>query len=520
MTVSQMDRASDEGDAAEALRLVSEIGVAAAALVANVVENVGRLVGDVSADSRAVADEVHALYSATVQAAAVARDAARATPRFARIMQDLLRIAASYRLHSSLREATEEWLGAEAARARMAQLHRDGAERLYRLCVELRGGVLKLGQFVSTRMDVLPDAYVEALSRLQDRVPPVDPSCIVERIEHELGAGIEELFADFDPDPVAAASLAQVHAAHLEDGTRVAVKVQVPGIEKLVETDLGALRVIVPLVHDLLPGFDLDTIRRELTRALRAELDYVSEARNAGGFAECFAGDPDVIVPRVHPERSSSRVLTLEYVEGERLTDFLDACETRGEQGARDRDRVFEILLRSFCAQVLEHGLFQADPHPGNFLVVRGANGPRLALLDFGNVQVYSARQRRAYAELALAILSSDGQRMTELFAAMGFRSRTGDVTSLRVFADLMLDVFREGAGAAAFDVDPRARLERVLELTRDNPIVQIPADFVQLGRVFASLGGLLMRYRPRLELFQIIFPQLLRATQRRDSVA
>src|SRR6185503_2060332 len=135
MNVSQMDRASDEWHATQALRLVSDVGIAAASLVVNVVENVGRLVGDVSSDARAVADEVQALYSASVGAAAAARDAARATPRFARIVQDLLRIAAGYRLHSTLREATEEWLGPETSRIRLAALHRDGAERLYRLCV-------------------------------------------------------------------------------------------------------------------------------------------------------------------------------------------------------------------------------------------------------------------------------------------------------------------------------------------------------------------------------------------------
>ena len=520
MTASQTHRASEDDAFGIALVRVSEVGIAAAELVANVVETASRLVVGVRADSRVVVDEAQALYEATLGAAVAARDALRATPRFARIVQEAVRLAAAYRLHASIRAAGEQWLGAAALQASLEDLHRDGAERLYRLCIDLRGGVLKLGQFASTRMDLLPDAYVAALSRLQDRVPAVPAGSIVERIEQEQGADIEDLFAEFDPRPVAAASIAQVHMARLDDGTLVAVKVQVPGIETLVETDLAALAVIVPLVRDILPTLDLDTIRRELTRALRAELDYRAEARHAAAFAACFAADPDVIVPAVRAERSSDRVLTLEFVDGERLVDFLDRCESSAEDGARDRDRIFTILLRSFCAQVLEHGLFQADPHPGNFLVVAGPDGPRLALLDFGNVQSYTARQRRAYAELALAILSNDVGRMTELFESIGFRSRSGDGASLRAFADLLLEAFREGAASEVFDVDPRARIERVLELTRENPVVQIPADFVQLGRVFASLGGLLMRYRPRVDLFQIILPQLLRAMQNSDLVA
>lgn len=494
-------------DAVDFWGRISEVGSAAGELVANAVENAMRLVDDLTADSRAVAGDALAVYTAAVDAAAVARDAARATPRFARIVQDVLRIAAAYRIHARLADAAGAWLGAAA----LDDLHRDSAERLYRLCVDLRGGVLKLGQFASTRVDLLPDAYVDALSRLQDRVPPVPTSRVRLRIEEELGAPVERLFGRFEAEPIAAASLAQVHRAELADGSPVAVKVQVPGIERIVETDLAALRVIVPMLGDLLPAFDLDTIARELARALRGELDYVAEAESAAAFHANFAADPDVVVPRVYRSLSSRRVLALEYVEGSRLMPFFDDCERRGEAGARDRDRIFATLIRCFCAQVLQHGLFQADPHPGNFLVVDGTDGPRLALLDFGNVQSYSAAERRSYAELALSILSRDRERMARLLASIGFRSRSGDVASLEEFAELLLEVFREGE-LPKFDADPRERMERVLELTRENPIVRIPDHFVQLGRVFASLGGLLMRYRPRVDLFQILMPYLIGA--------
>src|SRR5262249_31530649 len=148
---------------------VVEVGSAAGELVANVVENVARLVGDLTSDSLAVADDARALYFATMDVATIARDTARATPRFARIVQDVLRVMAAYRVAAAVADAAGDWVGDGA----LERLHRDGAERLYRLCVDLRGGVLKLGQFASTRMDLLPDAYVDALSRLQDRVPPV-----------------------------------------------------------------------------------------------------------------------------------------------------------------------------------------------------------------------------------------------------------------------------------------------------------------------------------------------------------
>ncbi|HKY91519.1 MAG TPA: hypothetical protein VJM11_10790, partial [Nevskiaceae bacterium] len=149
--------------------------------------------------------------------------------------------------------------------------------------------------------------------------------------------------------------------------------------------------------------------------------------------------------------------------------------------------------------------------------VVAGPQGPRLALLDFGWVQVYSPERRRAYAELALAVIAGDATRMASAFDAMGFRSRDGGTAALQAYASMLLDAFRADVSFAERDVDARAAIQRILELTRDNPIVAIPADFVLLGRVFAVLGGLLMRYRPRVNLFQLLVPHLYVASQTND---
>jgi predicted unusual protein kinase regulating ubiquinone biosynthesis (AarF/ABC1/UbiB family) len=246
---------------------------------------------------------------------------------------------------------------------------------------------------------------------------------------------------------------------------------------------------------------------------VRGELDYGAEAAHAAAFAECFREEADVVIPQVRSELSTRRILTLEHVAGDRIIDYLDACERRGEEGERDRDRLFAILIRSFCAQVLEHGLLHADPHPGNFLVQSTDAGPRLVLLDFGCVQRYPPERRRAYAQLGFAVLAGNAARMAELFVAMGFESRDGGTESLAAFADLMLEAFRADTAASLERIDPQAAMERVLRLTREHPIVAIPGDFVLLGRVFAALGGLLMRYRPRVNLFQIIMPYLARVS-------
>jgi predicted unusual protein kinase regulating ubiquinone biosynthesis (AarF/ABC1/UbiB family) len=201
----------------------------------------------------------------------------------------------------------------------------------------------------------------------------------------------------------------------------------------------------------------------------------------------------------------------MERIDGERLLDFLDGCEGRGEPGARDRDRVFGILIRGFCEQVLVHGIFQADPHPGNFLVVPGPDGPRLALLDFGCIERYEADVRARYAALAVAILARDEARMVELFEEIGFRSRDGSHDGLAAYAELFLAAFRDGIRLDV-DIDHGAQVERILELTGDDPIVEIPGHFVLLGRVFASLGGLLIRYRPEIQLSELLRPRLAAA--------
>jgi predicted unusual protein kinase regulating ubiquinone biosynthesis (AarF/ABC1/UbiB family) len=490
----------------ESAARIGRILGASSKLVVHVLGHVDRLVNDLLTDSSEVTREAEALYAAAQGTAASVRQAVRTTPRFTRVLADILRVVAAYRIHAKKALV----LSPEASARSLEALHRASAQRLHALCAELRGAILKVGQFASSRVDLLPEAYIEALSKLQDRAPPVPFEDIAAQIARELGKPPEALFRSIDPEPIATASLAQVHGALLEDGTSVVVKVQIPGIEESVEADLAALRVLARTLRDLLPEIDLVTIAEELCRTVRGELDYEAEAKNAIAFRENHADAAGIAVPRVYPERSARRVLTLERFEGARLVEFLDGCAERGEDGALERDRVLELVLQSFCAQVLVHGLFHADPHPGNFLVLPG---PRLGILDFGSMMTYGEEERRAYAELAFAVLTRDGASVSERLGRIGFSTRGEDPDALRRFADLFLEAFQGGVALDALEIDARAQIERFLAMAKENPIVSVPQNFVMLGRVFATLGGLLLRYRPRLQLFAVLAPYLTQAT-------
>jgi ubiquinone biosynthesis protein len=473
-------------------------------LVGNALGNVDRLIATVVSDGRQIAEESQALFRTAAGRAGLVRDTVRATPRMIRIVSEGMKIIAAYRIH----RARSRHISEDRAAARLEALHRSSARRLYRLCVELRGGVLKLGQFLSCRMDLLPHAYIEELSALQDQVPPVPTEEIVARLEDELGQPLDELFAAFDDEPIAAASLAQVHRAVLPDGRAVAVKVQVPGIEEIIESDIAALSVLAGAAGDLVPQTDLPTITTELARSIREELDFTSEADNLVTFRAAFEGDDDVVVPEPIEIYTTERVVTMELLEGRKLTDYLDDAAERGAEGVAETGRVFEILIRAFCQQVLEDGRFHADPHPGNFMVLPG---PRLAILDFGSVAVLSPETRAAYARIAGAVLARDTERMAALLADLGFETRNGGSDTLIEIAEMMLELFRDGA-VDIESIDPREQLERALEIARDNPVVTVPVEFVLLGRVFGALGGLVMHYKPKIELFRIIAPHLSRA--------
>jgi predicted unusual protein kinase regulating ubiquinone biosynthesis (AarF/ABC1/UbiB family) len=440
-----------EMDVAGRIHRVAGTVDASLGLIGNALDSLGSLLIGLRQDTTAVANETERLYKLVSEVSPAYAAALRSTPRMARIVQEGVRMAASYRIW---RKKTV-FLVPAAAEAELAALHQANAERLRDLCLELGGGVLKAGQFLSCRVDLLPEPFIGPLSALQDRAPTVPFEAIKALVEAELKQPLTEAYATFDEVPLAAASLAQVHAATLKDGTEVAVKVQLPGVDTLVNIDMSALKILAQTLGDVIPGMDLKTIAAELDVSVRGELNYAKEAENTTAFAALWAHNPDIVVPEIIANRSAGRVLTLTRIHGERLLEYLEA---HPEQ----RNRVLELMVSSFCVQVLDHGFFQADPHPGNFLV---CEGPKLAILDFGAVQTFSPAERKAYAELAGSIMTRNTEKMAEQLTVLGFETKSGDTDTLVRFSEMLLDAFAQNVAFDQLALDPEAMLDEALSL-------------------------------------------------------
>lgn len=472
---------------AELLAPVRDAALGVAKLVKHVGVRVDALAFDLARDGGAVVRSAQALGGAAHDQLTTV---VRATPRVTKLAQ-----------HAAAMFARQRWLAlANAAKTGDARLtaddHRDLARRTAAFAGELRGGIAKLGQLASCRPDLVGPIWAKELASLQADVPPIDVAAVRARIETELGTPIASVFASFDDEPLAAASLAQVHAAVLLDGTQVVVKVQVPGIEDVIAGDIAALRAIASSVGHL-PGVDLPTLTGELARALASELDYRAEAAALAAYAG------DVVVPRPITHASSERVLTMTRITGERLTAWLDHAPPA------DRDRVLGELVGEVAAQILVRGQVHADPHPGNFLVTPGVDGDaHLALLDFGCMLELSPADRAAYARFVLAIAGRDDDAAARELGHLGFRCDQPD--TLVALARSLVGALAPGAKVSELDWEHAFAEQLAHAKTIGN--LQIPRSFVLLGRVLASVAGLLATYKPALQLHPIIARHLATA--------
>lgn len=421
----------------------------------------------------------------------------------------LATVAATYRAHVFCSAFVPRRTAARA----LDELHEKNAHRFCEASLSHGGAFLKVGQLISARHDLLPEAWVRELSRLQDDVPPLPIDRIRPVIQDELG-DLPELFEHFDESPIAAASIGQVHRARTRAGQDVAVKVQRPNVDDQIENDLELLGLFIDSVRSMLPPTDFDTIEQEIRVMVESETDYEREARMTHRVGQFFSDDPRVVVPEVVSSHCSRKVLTSTFIEGRKITDVLDelsAARDHGDVRAGQRlDGILTLLLEAYVKMVLEAGVFQADPHPGNLLVTAD---DRLVLLDFGATKPLDDDIRRSYLKLVRACLYGDQAQMTELLAALGFRTRSGRPDTLVAFTEALLGEMRSAVQQGAVEWPTRdellKRTAHLLQQVDEDPVVTLPPEFVMIGRVFSTLGGLFSHYRPNVDYMRALMPVL-----------
>jgi ubiquinone biosynthesis protein len=374
---------------------------------------------------------------------------------------------------------------------------------------ELGTTFIKLGQILSTRPDLIPREYQVELAKLQDQAPPVPVQEIQAIVQAEFGHPVDEVFSSFDLEPLAAASIGQVHAASLPDGTEVVVKVRRPGVVEQVEEDLEILQNLAAAASrrsDLAEQYDLVGLAQEFAQSLRAELDYLREGRSAERFAENFADSSDVHIPRVFWETTTSRVLTLERIRGVKISD-LAALEAAGIDRTRLAQRAADVLVK----MVFDDGFFHADPHPGNFFV---ESDGRLGLIDFGLVGSLDERTQDNLVGLLLAISSQDAEQLVDAVLDLGAaRQRVDRALLQRDLQHLLSRYYNTPIGEIAMG----PLIEEALDMVRKHHL-QVPSEFALLLKTALMSEGLGAQLDPDFRLTAVAVPHAQRLLLRQYS--
>ncbi|MEW6109934.1 MAG: AarF/UbiB family protein [Nitrospirota bacterium] len=417
--------------------------------------------------------------------------------RFLKGLFIALRILLSYRLLNIIRVL----ISSDRHALYLKRLHKKNASMIRVKAIEMKGVMIKVGQFLSSRVDFLPDEYISELSQLQDQVPPHDYNEIRKQITDALGASPEDIFLSFDEKPIAAASLGQVHAAVLKNGQKVAVKIQYPEIDRIIETDIKMFAILVKLMRGRYGMINLDILHEEFSRIIRAELDYIQEGRNAERFLKNFQDDERIIIPPVKWDYTTEKVLTLEYVGGIKITE----CDAVKASGIDCRE-VVNLLAEAYSRMIFIHGFFHGDPHPGNIFVMEG---PRLVFVDFGMVQAIPEFIKRELRKFANSIVERNVPKIIESMEHMGFIIEGADYGALMEVAQSLIDKYRDitPSELKALTVDDISEeIENIINIIK---YIQIPNNFILLGRTIGILNGISFRLNPEINIIEIGKPYI-----------
>jgi len=381
-------------------------------------------------------------------------------------------------------------------------------ERVRCTLEELGPTYIKMGQILSTRPDILAPRFIAELSKLLDTAPPVPVSEIRAVIEQELGGPIDQWYADFSPIPIASASIGQVHRATLPDGTEVVVKVQRPGAEQTIRADLNLLATQAHFLESrsaMLKAYHATEVVEEVSQALRDEIDYTIEGRNADTLRPMLA-DQGVLVPGVYWDLTTQHVITLAYLEGIKLTE-IDQLKARGY----DLASIAERVVKAYLQQVFVHGVFHADPHPANILVC----DDKIGLVDLGCVGYLTPQMKRVLGDLMLALVQHDADEMVHIIVRMGVTAPDVDRDALRRAVQRMIARYY---GASLESIPIPQFLGDIMTVAFKHH-VRLPSDLALLARTVVVLEGVASSLDPSLNLTALAEPFVLRLLKERLSI-
>ena len=371
-------------------------------------------------------------------------------------------------------------------------VHPENARLLYELCKRNGATWVKLAQFMSARPDMLPREYIEELKKLQNDAHPVPFHDLVTVMEEELGKDWRAHFEWVEEKPTATASIGQVHKAQLKDGRLVAIKVQLPQVKKLFYQDFNLFRMLAEALKGRIPQIDIRQMVHQLLKMTAEELDFTIEARNLTKFSG-FKHHPRVRIPTLVPELSKERVIVTEWIDGRRLVEYLDRSN---KEEARE---LLSVVQDSYMQQITQFGVYQADPHPGNFLVDSEKN---VFILDYGVIGVLTPKETMNFARLIMHMLGQGQADLGKLMIECGFGGIDGDTVEDLSQYFIRTKKEKPEAKTRAGEVmrDMRSKgvdevIEELMEVFQEHRIV-VPDSFVGMSRVLMTIGGLMQIYR------------------------
>ncbi|MCD4654102.1 AarF/ABC1/UbiB kinase family protein, partial [bacterium] len=374
--------------------------------------------------------------------------------------------------------------------------------RIRMVLEELGPTFLKMGQILSTRPDLLPIEYIRELSKLQDEVPPFPFSQVERVIEEELQQPISMMFSSFEEEPLAAASIGQVHRAVMPDGSEVVVKIQRPNIQGTIKVDLEIMTHLASLMERHLEGWDIQRPTRiieEFARTLEMELDYTLEASQTERFARQFEDEPEVYIPRVYRETTTLRVLTVEYIRGVKASD-IDRLEKEGF----DRCKIARQGLLLIMQQIFIHGFFHADPHPGNVFILQDNV---ICYIDFGMMGRLNQETREHFADLIMSIVHRDERKAAEILLNLTLFEEEPDHSSLGRDMAVFMD---KHCYRPLKEIKLGALLQQLLEMATKHRL-GIPPDLFLMIKALSTVEGLGRTLDPDLDVIEQITPFMKR---------